>query len=103
MPDSFSPYFPLEKTGIDEAFDKVMNNIATEEEALAVTQERINRMIQESVNNNPTLKKQYEAGLVAQKKIDDCKKFGKKIPKSLISNPFHLAYYRSKGVLDETK
>lgn len=103
LPEPASPYFPQEKTGIDNALDKVMNNIASPEEALRDEEFRINRLIAEVVAGNPALKRQYDADIELQKKIDEYKRTGEKIPKSWIRNPFYLAYYRSSGQLDEER
>lgn len=80
-----------------------MNNIASPEEALRDEEFRINRLIAEVVAGNPALKRQYDADIELQKKIDEYKRTGEKIPKSWIRNPFYLAYYRSSGQLNEER
>ena len=45
----------------------------------------------------------FEKQVKIQEKIDVLKQAGKKIPKSWIRNPFHLLYYKTRGLLDETR
>ena len=103
LPDPCSPYFPLEKTGIDAALDKVLNRLCSVEAALAETEERINRTIQEIADSTPDMRRRFQADLARQREIDRCKLNGEKIPSSLITNPFYIHYYRERGVLDETR
>lgn len=50
-----------------------------------------------------SLRERYQADCELQKKIDEYKAAGKKIPAEWIKNPFHLRYYREKNMLEETK
>ena len=69
LPDSCSPYFPLEKTGIDAALDKVLNRLCSVETALAETEERINRTIREIADSTPDMRRRFQADLEKQKEI----------------------------------
>ncbi|WP_176011936.1 ABC transporter substrate-binding protein [Victivallis sp. Marseille-Q1083] len=69
--------------------------------ALAEAEERYARDIQTNIAANPELKKQYEADVELQKRVDDYKAAGKKLPAAWIKNSFLKAYYRAKGMLQE--
>jgi multiple sugar transport system substrate-binding protein len=100
LPDSYSPYY--KSTGMDwlkYAMEKYFNSLCNAEEAAAETEDRINATIKTTINANEHLKKRYLQDCKLQKKIDECKKKGQKIPASWIKNPYYLAYYASKGML----
>ncbi|OGV32404.1 MAG: hypothetical protein A2020_00730 [Lentisphaerae bacterium GWF2_45_14] len=102
LPEPYSPYY--KSTGMDwqqYAIDKYFNNLCTAEEAAAETQTRINGEIKTTIDANPHLEKQYLQACELQKKIDEYKKAGKKIPNAWIKNPFYLAYCRANGTLAE--
>lgn len=65
----------------------------------AVRQEtqQINNEIQRSLQEDPSLRPAYEQALQRQKKIEQYRAEGKKVPLAWISNPFYRAYYQFKG------
>ena len=63
----------------------------------------MNNLIQDQIKAYDNLKKDFDEQIRIQAKIDALKQEGKKIPKSWIRNPFHLLYYKTRGMLDETK
>ena len=102
---SLSPYIlPTETERSRQKFeDFVMTRQMTPEEAAAATAREINATIAEEVSRKPELQDAYEADLKRQKRINELKDLGQPIPKSLITNPFHLSYYEQKGMLvDDT-
>jgi multiple sugar transport system substrate-binding protein len=101
---SFSPFvLPVIVERFDQiAEDEVMNNRATPEEAGAKAAGRINEEIQRSLTESAMLRSKYEEWCARQEQIDRIKAEGRKIPAGLITNPFHLAWYRHRGMLDES-
>jgi multiple sugar transport system substrate-binding protein len=99
----YSPYY--KSTGSDwkkYGLEMLFNNKGSAVEAAAETANRINAAIAQTVDENPVLRKRYEQDCATQAKIDALKERGEKIPASWITNPFYVAYYRSKGMLDES-
>lgn len=102
LPLSQTPYYS--STGRDwyiYALDKYLNDRATAEEAIKEAEDRINHSIQQTIRENPKLAKQYAEDIAIQKKIDDYKASGQKIPANWIKNPYYLKYYKSKNMLAE--
>lgn len=58
---------------------------------------QINAEIQLALQENPRLREQYQEAIERQKRIEQQRAQGKIVPLEWISNPFHRAYYRSKG------
>ncbi|MFG0250101.1 MAG: hypothetical protein ACF8OB_14530, partial [Phycisphaeraceae bacterium JB051] len=83
------------------AEDEFINNRATAEHAAKRAADRVNAEIQRTLEENPGIKPQYDQARADQKKIDELKAAGKKIPAKLIQNPFYLRYYKVKGMLEE--
>ena len=73
----------------------------TPEEAAKTLEERINREIELTISEDAKKRKLYEELLEVQKKIDARKAAKLPIPREWISNPFHLRYYETKGLLTE--
>jgi len=102
LPLPQTPYYS--STGRDwygYALDKFMNDRATAEEAVKEAEDRINMSIRQTVEENPKLAKGYAEDIALQKKIDEYKAAGKKIPVNWIKNPYYLKYYKSKNMLAE--
>jgi multiple sugar transport system substrate-binding protein len=57
----------------------------------------INLEIQRSLKEDPSMNAPYERALQLQKKIEQYRLQGRKVPLGWIKNPFHRAYYLSKG------
>lgn len=102
--NSYSPFILHDVASrIDtEEYDKFMNDMESAEKACANMAKRMNAEIDRNVGE-PDLKLRdlYETLLERQQKIDQCKAEGRKIPAKWILNPFHLAYYKAKGMLEE--
>ncbi|MFZ9682769.1 MAG: ABC transporter substrate-binding protein [Cephaloticoccus sp.] len=89
-------------TGIESAVvDGVLAGQITPEEAGRIEQDRINDEIARNVAKDASLRALYERLSAVQKKIDARKAEGRPIPAAWITNPFHLAYYRAQGLLEE--
>lgn len=86
------------KYGVEMLF----NDKGTAEEAAEEIENRINAVIERTVEENPALRVGYENDLKLQAKIDARKAAGKKLPATWIKNPFYLAYYRARGMIRET-
>jgi multiple sugar transport system substrate-binding protein len=72
----------------------------TAEEAVQRAQQRINDEIQRTLTENPSLQPQYDALCQQQKQIDDLKAAGKKVPLSLIIDPYRRAYMKAQGMTE---
>ncbi|WP_206213318.1 ABC transporter substrate-binding protein [Victivallis lenta] len=100
IPESFSPYYPLADNRIEDAYNRVANNLCTPEKALEIADRSIAHSIRETVEGTPSLRERYRRACELQKKIDERKAAGRKIPAAWISNPFHLKYYGDAGKLE---
>ena len=100
IPESFSPYYPLADNRIEDAYNRVANNLCTPEKALEIADRSIAHSIRETVEGTPSLRERYRQACELQKKIDERKAAGRKIPAAWISNPFHLKYYGDAGRLE---
>jgi multiple sugar transport system substrate-binding protein len=101
--NSYSP-FVLHDTAAridEEEYDKFIYGQQTAEQAGAAMTRRINFEIDRNLREKPKLRPRYEALTQRQAQIDRLKSEGRKIPANLILNPYHLAYYKAKGMLDE--
>ncbi len=101
IPESRSPFYPLNDNKINYACQKVENKLASVPEALRLAADAIDHSIRAAVEGTPSLREPYRQACELQKKIDARKAAGEKIPAAWISNPFFLSYYRSKGMLAE--
>ena len=79
-----------------------MNERATPQEAADRAAERINEEIQRTLKESPALRKRYEELTALQKKIDQRRSEGKKMPLDWIKNPFYRTYYLKKGWAEAT-
>ncbi|HQY89630.1 MAG TPA: hypothetical protein PK402_13335, partial [Tepidisphaeraceae bacterium] len=109
--NSYSPFaLDSEVSRIErEEASKFMNGLQNLEETLKIQTRLVNDLIARRLNEDPTLKPRYELLVARQKQIDEFKsrlvetKKGEpipdemKIPRELISNPHHLAYYKTIG------
>ncbi len=58
---------------------------------------QVNAEIQRTLQEDPSLRPRYDEAVALQKKIDDYRAAGKKVPLEWIANPFHRAYYKAQG------
>jgi len=63
--------------------------------------DRINEEIQRNLQDDPSLMPLYEQLNSLQQKIDERRSLGQKIPLEWLKNPFHQAYYKFKGWVEE--
>jgi len=102
-----SPFIPVDMitrvgTGIDTAvYDSVIAGRIAPEDAGRIVADRINETIQLNIAHDEALRAEYERLTKVQEKIDALRAAGEKIPLSWITNPFHRAYYKAKGWVEE--
>lgn len=101
IPESLSPYYPLSNNKIGYVYDRVSSGLSSAEEALEIGNRSIEHAIRETVAGTASLRESYERDCELQKKIDEYKAAGKKIPAAWVKNPFYLKYYRETGRLAE--
>lgn len=101
IPQSRSPYYPLDDNKIEYACERVSGGLSTPKEALELANRSIEQSIREMVHDVASLRERYRRDCELQKKIDACKAAGKKIPAAWIKSPFYLEYYRRTGRLAE--
>lgn len=105
IPQVVSPYVQsavLTRTDND-AHGSVMANMRTPKQAAEVAEAEIRREIERTLREHPNLRADHEVWTGHQREIDRLKAEGKKIPAEWVRNPFHLAYYRKTGQLEEVK
>lgn len=96
---SYSPFI-LQATfqRIEDRHRQAMyNNQMTAEQAVKAMARDVNDEILRIANESSKLRAEYDRLLGVQKQIDDLRAAGKKVPLSLIVDPFHRAYYQFKG------
>ncbi len=101
LPESLSPYYPLAEDKIRYAYERVAGGLSDPEEALKLANDSIADSIAKTVASVASLRERYQEDCELQKKIDEYKAAGKKIPAKWIKNPFHLRYYREHNMLEE--
>ena len=99
LPESLSPYYPLADNKIRYAYERVAGGLSTPEEALALANRAIAHAIRETVAGTASLREQYERDCALQKKIDEYRQSGRKLPAEWIRNTFLRKYYRDNGML----
>jgi len=96
---SYSP-FVLQRVVLREdarARSLFLEGQVSAEQAIRIVTERLNAEIQHTLADNPKLWKRYEELVAVQQRIDDRRRAGEKVPREWIKDPFHRAYYQSKG------
>ena len=76
---------------------RVLNEVATPEQAAARAAKTLNRAIQRSINENPELHKLYKQKRRVQKKINQRRARGEPVPLEWIDNPYHRRKYQVHG------
>ena len=82
------------------ALERYSAGLMSAEEAVRYGNLRYREGIAWTIERNPALRARYEADCELQKKIDERKREGRKIPKEWIKNSFYQAYYAKKGMLE---
>lgn len=98
--DPVSPYYPLGDNKLNYAYEKFTNGLATPEQALTDAERFINHSIAEHAASSGAIRKRYEADCALQRKIDEYKAEGKKLPTEWIRNSFLRAWYAQQGMLE---
>lgn len=75
------------------ATEAYMSGVVTADEAAKQAADRINSEIDRSLQENPKLQARYDELMAKQKKIDDLKARGQKIPLDLVDNHYLRRYY----------
>jgi len=83
-----------------DAYERFMNGRLSAEGAARRASERIDRAIERNAASTPSNAARYASLTEDQRRIDELKEAGAKIPAHLIRNPFHLKYYASLGWLE---
>jgi multiple sugar transport system substrate-binding protein len=83
-----------------DAYERFMNGRLSAEDAVRRASERINRAIERTAASTPSNSARYASLMDDQRRIDELRATGAKIPAHLIRNPFHLKYYASLGWLE---
>ena len=76
-----------------EAVEAYMSGVTSAEEAARQAADRINAEIDRSLEEDPSLQPKYDELLAKQKRIDDLKARGEKIPLKWVDNHFLRRYY----------
>jgi len=84
-----------------DAVDAVVAARLTPEAAAREEAQRINAEIALTTSQDPALRRLYEERLELQRQIQARRAAGRRVPAAWISDPFHLAYYRAHGWLEE--
>lgn len=102
IPASASPFvIPQTADRIErEGYEGFMANIYTSEQTARIVSSRVNAEIQRTLQEQPSLRPQYDLLVERQQEIDRRKAAGERIPAEWILNPFYLAYYQATGQLE---
>lgn len=84
-----------------EAVESVLARRATPEAAAQEAARRLNEEIALTIAQDPALHREYDRRQAIQRRIDARRAAGQRVPAAWISDPFHLAYYRAQGWLEE--
>jgi len=84
-----------------ETVEAVVAGRMTPEVAAREEARRINAEIALTTGRDAALRRVYEERLALQQQIEARRAAGRRVPAAWISDPFHLAYYRAHGWLEE--
>jgi len=100
IPGSSSPFVlnAVAQRKIGDAADGYMSHkIDTPEEVATLMADTVNEEIQRTLMEDPRKAASHAHWSEVQKKIDERRAAGEKVPLAWITNPFHRAYYLAKG------
>ncbi len=80
-----------------ESRDKYLNDKATVEEVAQRVHGLIAKEITRTVEADEQLQREFEQAVADQKKIEQLRAAGRKVPLALITNPFYRRYYVAQG------
>lgn len=84
-----------------EIYEAMIAGRLTPEQTARLMAERINAEIQLAVRRNDRLGALYEERLATQRRIEEKRAAGERVPAAWITDAFHLAHYRAQGWLEE--
>lgn len=101
----FSPFILDDVVGrlFNRAQQNHINGRSTAEDALAALDVDVRAEMKRSLEENPDLVPLYEDRMATQKKIDELRAKGEKVPISWITNPYHKKWYQFNGWADMEK
>jgi len=105
IPLSLSPYVmqsTVRRTELN-IMDALFSGRLSPEEAARSAAHRINTELRLTLENNPTLEKDYREAVAIQEKIEAYRAEGRPVPAEWLRNPFHRIYYRKQGWIREEK
>jgi multiple sugar transport system substrate-binding protein len=99
---TFSPFIQNHTRWVQRGFEELMDKDidVTATEVAADTAARIDDDIKRTVERNRGLRERYEEYCELQRKIDERRRSGRKVPLEWIKNPFHRKYYADKGWIE---
>ena len=99
VPSSVSPFILPSRVSryVNATRDDHMNDLADIDTAMDEAAMLIRNEIQRTLEEAPQLQAEYDRRVALQKKIDDLRSRGEKIPLEWISNPFYRKYYVDMG------
>jgi multiple sugar transport system substrate-binding protein len=100
IPGSSSPFVlnAVAQRLVNEAVEGYMSDKIESAEATAqLMAETVNEEIVRTLEEDPSLAKQYDRLCKTQEQIDEYRAAGKKIPLTWITNPFYRTYYVAQG------
>lgn len=86
---------------LKDSEDACMSGRLTPREAAQQAYDRLEAEIARSLREQPELRERYNQRTADQAEIDRLRRENKPVPVALISNPFHIYYYRARGWLEE--
>lgn len=84
-----------------ELTEAVIAGRFTPEEGAREMGRRINEEIKLSIARDPKLQRLFDERVETQRKIDEYRAAGRKVPAAWVTDAFHQAYYRAQGWLEE--
>lgn len=96
---SVSP-FVLPTTGnrIERQVKQAMlSDVYTAEEACRIGAAEVNRQIEQNIDADPALRREYDRLVKVQKEIEHLREAGELVPLDMITNPFYRKYYVFRG------
>lgn len=84
-----------------EQYETVIAGRQTAAEAAQAMADRVNGEIQLTIARDPALRKLYAERTALQRRIEEYRAAGRRVPAAWVTDPFHQAYYRAQGWLEE--
>ncbi len=84
-----------------EQYEAVLAGRQTAAQAAQAMGDRINSEIQLTVGRDPALRALHAERTAIQRRIEEYRAAGRRVPAAWVTDPFHLAHYRAQGWLEE--